>query len=78
MQIQEYMTCAIQNIQVLIKHVINPRKSIGVIVVARMSGSGRVISPAIWPLVRYKTSTSYVAAIVLKTFNAYRISLRIV
>jgi len=78
MKIQEYMTCAIQNIQVLIKHLINPKKSVGVIAVARMSGSGRFISSAMWPLVRGKNYISYVAAIILKTFNAYRVSLGIV
>ena len=78
MRIQEYLTCAIQNIQVLIKHVINPNKSIGVIAVARLGGSGRVISPAMWPLVKGKNYISYVAAIILKQFNAYRVSLGIV
>jgi len=42
MRIQEYLTCAIQNIQVLIRHVIKPKKSIVAIAIAITSRSERL------------------------------------
>jgi transposase len=50
MRIQEYLTCAIQNIQVLIKHVLNPKKSIAAIALAITTCSGKVILPTNGPL----------------------------
>ena len=50
MQIQEYLTCAIQNIQVLIKHVVMPKKSIAAIALAITTCSGKVILPTNGPL----------------------------
>ncbi len=78
MKIQEYLTCAIQNIQVLIKHVSNPNKSIGVIAIARMTVSERVISLSNEPLMRRYNTISLVADISLKMINGYRVRLGIV
>jgi transposase/uncharacterized protein (UPF0179 family) len=78
MRIQEYLTCAIQNIQVLIKHVINPNKSIGVIAIARMTVSERVISLPDGLLMRCYNTISLFADISLKMINGHRVSLEIV
>ena len=45
MRIQEYLTCTIQNIQILIKHVFKPGESIEAIALARTILSGRALSP---------------------------------
>ncbi len=78
MQIQEYLNCAIQNIQVLIKHVINPKKSIGVISIARMTVPERVMSLPNEPLMRRYNTISLDADISKKMINGYRVSLGIV
>ena len=78
MKIQEYLTCAIQNIQVLIKHVINPKKSVGIIAFERITGSGRVISFPEGPLARRYSTISLVAAILLKKITGYRVCLEYV
>jgi transposase/uncharacterized protein (UPF0179 family) len=47
MRIQEYLTCTIQNIQVLIKHAFKPKKSIAAIAMARSIFSGRALLPTL-------------------------------
>jgi hypothetical protein len=78
MKIQEYLTCAIQNIQVLIKHTFIPKKNIGIVALARVTGSVRVISLPDGPLMRCYNTISSVADISLKIINGYRVSLGIV
>ncbi len=51
MRIQEYLTCAIQNIQVLIKHVFKPTKSIAAIAMAITTCSVKAISLIEEPLI---------------------------
>lgn len=77
MRIQEYMTCAIQNIQVLIKHVFKPNKSMGVIAIERTSSAARVISLSDKPLMRCYNTIPLVADISLKMINGYRVRLGI-
>ncbi len=47
MRIQEYLTCAIQNIQTLIKHVFKPKKGIAARVLAIKTASIKALSPLI-------------------------------
>ena len=47
MRIQEYLTCAIQNIQVLIKHVVKPTKSIAVIDMTVKTLFMKTVSPLV-------------------------------
>jgi hypothetical protein len=61
MRIQEYLTYTIQNIQVLIKHVFKPRKSIAAIALAITTCSGKVISPTDGPLMMSYNTISFVA-----------------
>jgi hypothetical protein len=53
MRIQEYLTCAIQNIQVMIKHVFKPNKSIAAIALSITTFSRRALSPGLWQLITY-------------------------
>ena len=78
MRIQEYMTCAIQNIQVLIKQTFIPKKNIGVVALARVTGSVRAISLPEGPLMRCYNTISLVTDISLKMINGHRVSLGIV
>ena len=43
MRIQEYLTCAIQNIQVMINHILKPRKSAAAVALAIKALTGRII-----------------------------------
>jgi len=61
MRIQEYLTCTIQNIQVLIKHVFKPRKNIAAIALARTIFSGRVLLPTMGQLILCYNTISFVA-----------------
>jgi transposase len=61
MRIQEYLTCTIQNIQVLIKHVFKPKQSIAAIALAITTCSVKVISPTDGPLMTCYNTISFVA-----------------
>jgi hypothetical protein len=61
MRIQEYLTCTIQNIQVLIKHVFEPKKSIAAIALARTIFSGRALLPTLGQLMAGYNTISFVA-----------------
>ncbi|MBI5043279.1 MAG: hypothetical protein HZC10_05515 [Nitrospirae bacterium] len=47
MRIQEYLTCAIQNIHVLIKHLTTPKKSIAAKALAVKTAFMEALSPLI-------------------------------
>jgi transposase len=53
MRIQEYLICAIQNIQVLIKHVFQPKKSIAAIALAITTFSQGALFPGLWQSMMY-------------------------
>lgn len=53
MRIQEYLTCAIQNIQVMIRQVFKPNKSIAAIAQALTIPSRRALSFWLWQLIEY-------------------------
>ena len=53
MRIQEYLTCAIQNIQVMIRQVFKPNKSIEAIAQALTIPSRRALSFWLWQLMAY-------------------------
>jgi hypothetical protein len=61
MRIQEYLTCTIQNLQVLIKHVFKPRKNIAVIALARTIGYGNALWPTLGQLMASYNTTIFVA-----------------
>jgi transposase len=61
MRIQEYLTCAIQNIQVLIKHVFKPTKNIAVIALARTIGYGNALWPTRGQVMASYNTTTFVA-----------------
>jgi transposase len=61
MRIQEYLTCTIQNIQVLIKNVFKPTKSIAAIALAKTMFSGRTLSVTDGPLTTCYNTISFVA-----------------
>jgi IS5 family transposase len=61
MRIQEYLTCTIQNIQVLIKHVVKPKKSIAAISLVGTICSGRALLPALGQCIAGYNTQLYVA-----------------
>jgi transposase len=61
MRIQEYLTCTIQNLLVLIKHVCTPKKSIGVIALARTIGYGNALLPTMGQVMASYNTTPFVA-----------------
>ena len=61
MRIQEYLTCTIQNIQVLIKHVINPKKSIAAIAVERTMCSCSALLPTLGQCIACYNTQLFVA-----------------
>ncbi len=75
MRIQEYLTCTIQNIQVLIKHFFEPKKSIAAIALTITTFSGRALLPAVGQLMTRYNTISFVVGNLLEKFNAYRNSL---
>jgi transposase len=77
MRIQEFLTSAIQNIQVLIKHLTKPKKSIAAIALTITTFSGRALLPTVGQLMTFYNTISFVAGNLLEKFNAYRDSLEI-
>jgi transposase/uncharacterized protein (UPF0179 family) len=66
MRIQEYLTCAIQNIQVLIKHVFEPKKSIAAIAIAVKTVFMNTQSPLVMAIRSAFCGHSYHAALSLQ------------